>query len=940
MYYNQYPEEEMMMDQGLPGRDLYGTGPNFRRDMDRFDGTPFQFEHAYGPEGFENKPQGNERLGDYFRHDSGSFPLENEDFPRESSFQHHGNSFQQQPGAGLPQQNFPFDSEAAGYDSRNGDRERERDRSRRQGRDRQKNNRRDEGNWERRGRRDRGDRDWSGDRDRRRDRRSSRDRNGRDRSPKDDNMDMGSDDSRLSDDEIGDHRSHSRDRDRSKRDHDDDRDRLRNWDDRDRHGEREGERWMTETPSATILLRGLNNSVTENDVITELVRITLIPKDVRFMRRATGTSRGFGFVEFHTQSEAQRWMDLNQGLLVLPGISQRITMHYSAPRVGRESRDSANRMDWMCKCGAHNFKRRDFCYKCNTNRRIAEDPLGGVTELDAGTHVGKTPCNTLLFRDLDALTTEQGILQAIAALTSMPIKNVQVIRDEMNTSRCFAFLELNSVASAKQLCEFFLAQIPPLAIDGKQVLISYAKNTFSTSLDIIQKAQAKVMQNAYYMNYNYYSQDGQYYNYTQFYGAQGSSATANSANAAAAVAQTAIMQAQAAKNIAASASAVTAAPTVAPAATATAVITETSTEDSTQQYQVYPAPDVSTYQYDKTSGYYYDPSTGLYYDANSQYYYNPKTSQFMYWDAEKSTYLPAPTQTGEAPQTGEAGEAAASENADLNKDKKEKKEKEKVKVAKKIAKDMEKWAKSMNAQKEALKEEQRKISNLAGRKESAAADAGFAILQKSKEDIRLMPPPPMTLVNAAPEIAAPAVASQSPAAASKAGLVASYGGDSDDSGDDEDGSGSGGHVDEAKLVDWNKLACLLCKRQFQSKEILTKHTQFSDLHKQNLESLKAKSASRAERKEYRDRAKERREKYGTPAPPEPKKQAQIELPEVYEQPTKLGIGTENIGNKMLQKMGWAAGQGLGKDNQGRTAPVEVNVAQCLLSKGENVLFTV
>ena len=24
------------------------------------------------------------------------------------------------------------------------------------------------------------------------------------------------------------------------------------------------------------------------------------------------------------------------------------------------------------QCGAHNFKRRDFCYKCNTNRRLAE----------------------------------------------------------------------------------------------------------------------------------------------------------------------------------------------------------------------------------------------------------------------------------------------------------------------------------------------------------------------------------------------------------------------------------------------------------------------------------------------------------------------------------------------------------------------------------------
>lgn len=44
---------------------------------------------------------------------------------------------------------------------------------------------------------------------------------------------------------------------------------------------------------------------------------------------------------------------------------------------------------------------------------------------------------------------------------------------------------------------------------------------------------------------------------------------------------------------------------------------------------------------------------------------------------------------------------------------------------------MEKWAKSMNAQKEALKDGMKKINmpNL-GRKESATADAGFAILEK------------------------------------------------------------------------------------------------------------------------------------------------------------------------------------------------------------------
>ena len=44
---------------------------------------------------------------------------------------------------------------------------------------------------------------------------------------------------------------------------------------------------------------------------------------------------------------------------------------------------------------------------------------------------------------------------------------------------------------------------------------------------------------------------------------------------------------------------------------------------------------------------------------------------------------------------------------------------------------MEKWAKSMNAQKEALKEAKKiSLPNLSGRKESATADAGFAILEK------------------------------------------------------------------------------------------------------------------------------------------------------------------------------------------------------------------
>jgi flagellar biosynthesis component FlhA len=37
--------------------------------------------------------------------------------------------------------------------------------------------------------------------------------------------------------------------------------------------------------------------------------------------------------------------------------------------------------------------------------------------------------------------------------------------------------------------------------------------------------------------------------------------------------------------------------------------------------------------------------------------------------------------------------------------------------------------------------------------------------------------------------------------------------------------------DEKKFIDYNKMACLLCKRGFDSVELLNKHVQMSALHK-------------------------------------------------------------------------------------------------------------
>ena len=49
----------------------------------------------------------------------------------------------------------------------------------------------------------------------------------------------------------------------------------------------------------------------------------------------------------------------------------------------------------------------------------------------------------------------------------------------------------------------------------------------------------------------------------------------------------------------------------------------------------------------------------------------------------------------------------------------------------------------------------------------------------------------------------------------------------------------------------------------------------------------------------------------------------------YEQPTKAGLTGDNIGNKMLQKMGWSAGQGLGKKGQGIVNPIQVIIVKTL-----------
>lgn len=612
-------------------------------------------------------------------------------------------------------------------------------------------------------------------------------------------------------------RDRSRERERGRdrvRDRSYDRDDDRRDRDRDRIVSRERD-WREEIPNNTLMVRGLDVSVTETEIREEVLRYGLQPKDIRLIReKGTGASRGFAFVEFQLLSEAVRWKELTKGTVIFRG-SNRASLHYSIPKdlLGSD-RYMLNKADWDCpKCGMSNFKRRDYCFKCNSAREESYEYQQG----DCYSEISNTPSNTLLFGNLDVLTTEGRVLAMLGQLTTLPIKSLRVAKDSLtNTSRGYAFVELNSTSEAIQLYELLLSMAGNFFVDGRQVTVSYAKRNLA-SRNSSGNVNAAIVALAAAQWTNQKQDDSS--TYDQYYGVTSSSSTATS-NMDYSVPNQAQMT-----------------------SLGTVIVSGIS-------YYKYPPPDISTYQFDESSNYYYDAATGLYYDANSQYYYNSESQQYLYWDGENQTYLPVHqnSNTGEStsstpatisspptPASQANASTAISEADDPEKNKKKEEKLDKVKIAKKIAKDMEKWAKTLNQKKENAKlgivasPPAAVVPNVSMNSDafrhSATADAGFAILEKRT-----------SLAERSALMAE--LDNKLSVSATKTALV-SYGDDSDS--DTEPDSAQldikrpqNSKMDESKFIDLSKMACLLCKRQFPNKDALTRHQQLSDLHKKNL----------------------------------------------------------------------------------------------------------
>ncbi|KAL3932418.1 MAG: hypothetical protein SGBAC_010856 [Bacillariaceae sp.] len=122
--------------------------------------------------------------------------------------------------------------------------------------------------------------------------------------------------------------------------------------------------------------------------------------------------------------------------------------------------------------------------------------------------------------------------------------------------------------------------------------------------------------------------------------------------------------------------------------------------------------------------------------------------------------------------------------------------------------------------------------------------------------------------------------------------------------------------ESTQKIQWTKKGkpiCQLCQRKFQSVEKLRLHERESEMHMQNLVKLEKARQANLKRKEspagtYTDRAQRRRDLHDIEAP--------LNAPNRMDEPTEPmesaagpndTLGSDNIGNQLLRKMGWKEG---------------------------------
>ncbi|GAB2209390.1 hypothetical protein Drorol1_Dr00026603 [Drosera rotundifolia] len=415
---------------------------------------------------------------------------------------------------------------------------------------------------------------------------------------------------------------------RSHREDSYDDDRYR-WREKSRDREEKQHDYSSVSPSATVLVKGLSQKTTEEDLYQILAEWGPLPNVRVIKERSSGISRGFAFIDFLSVGAAQAMMD-KVGVDGLPVDGRKLFFEYSSkptgvaagPPYGHDSvrsthgshRSLAAASDWICTiCGCVNFARRLSCFQCNESRTddaptadvASSNPMpAGRRGSDAG-----GPTHVLVVRGLDENADEDMLRYEFSK--HAPVKDLRLIRDRLtHVSRGFAFLHFYSVEDATKALE--ATNGTTLVKNGHILRVAYSKSNGPGSGPSMQSsslAAAAIEAAAFSQQYDVVGWAPKEYNPDDK--------------------QSTVAQEQGG---------------------GVSGVNEGSNLQSGFVWD-----EASGYYYDAASGFYYDPNTGLYYDGNNGIWYS--------FDQQTQQYVPCTDQNSNNSAEKPDAEKAENNNA-------------------------------------------------------------------------------------------------------------------------------------------------------------------------------------------------------------------------------------------------------------------------------------
>ncbi|XP_059640050.1 SUPPRESSOR OF ABI3-5-like isoform X2 [Cornus florida] len=254
---------------------------------------------------------------------------------------------------------------------------------------------------------------------------------------------------------------------------------------RDRQEQHRHEHYYV-APSATVVVKGLSQKTTEEDLYQILAEWGPLQHIRVIKERNSGASRGFAFIDFPSVGAARAMMDeLGDDGLSVDG--RKLFFEYSKPTGSSFGPDNVVKSgysnhkgmtlpsDWMCTiCGCINFARRKSCFQCNVGRSDDAPPADMASSNPALGKKGETgPTHVLVVRGLDENADEEMLRYEFSK--HAPIRDLRLVRDKFtHVSRGFAFVHFHSVEDSTKALE--ATNGTTLEKNGQILRVAYAKS--------------------------------------------------------------------------------------------------------------------------------------------------------------------------------------------------------------------------------------------------------------------------------------------------------------------------------------------------------------------------------------------------------------------------------------------------------------------------------